>query len=317
MTVRNIIDPYFRDANKMLVNVPLANAWYSVKSPLFGRYLITCAGTATIMFPPSTPEGSYTINTVTTSLDITFTEKKVFFIQTNSPDVNVLFTKITNSYGADKTSGTVDTITASGTYTGTGTNATVLIAGGGQGGFAGGPSATGGGGSGGESGTAKLVYYQTLPGSAPVTIGAGGIAPGGAGGNSSFDIYTSTANAGAGGSGSGQYSSAPSGSLTTISANIDALKLGITLGAGGGAPGAGGWDASGIGGGGGVLLGGGGGGSGGRRSGPTRNCPGGGGGGGAGGVAASGGSPGTGGCTSGTGGAGGNGGAGRIWVLRF
>lgn len=316
--------------------IPVANQHYWVDLSLTGLFRFTVYNATVQITNPSSPgsfssygSGTYIIGLYTSSNIICYGPAGASF----------MFERIKYDTTLSRT-GTVDTITSTGTYTGTG-SALVLLVGGGQGGAIGGkpPSqfAGSGGGAGGNGGSMAYYYFDQLPGSAPVVIGSGGIAPGGAGGDSFFNSLpsnsgpTSITETGRGG---GQWGS-PTGNGETLFERrnnfngslpgsmisfIDTIQQnfaipGISAGGGGGTfPGPG---ASATGGAGGGVM------SGGGRGGPSastpppgsQSSPGGGGGGGGGGVP---GSPGATGVIpwNNPGAAGGAGGAGRVWVYR-
>lgn len=312
--------------NKMTLLVPNAGSWYYVESPILGQYTVTCPSTTilTIMIPPTNPEASSTTFSTTSGvLTFTVSQRTMFYVRTDTgTNISVLFQRNTEYAGTSKTS-TLDTITNSGAYTATGSGAIVLLVGGGNGGSPGGPSffipyitVAGNGGPGGSGGASKLVYYGTLPGNVPVTIGAGGPTAS-AGGTTSFDIYSAPGGGGgSGGGGNSQGGSGSAGGGAPLAPVVNPLGLGVSLSATGGA---GGIFPGNVALGGGIGAGGGGG-AGGRRSvpGPGALSGGMGGAGGGGGVAgANGGVVGQVPAAPTPVGVGGAGGAGRVWVLRY
>lgn len=212
---------------------------------------------------------------------------------------------------------TADVITSSTTYTQTGA-AVVVLVGGGQAGTQV-PGGGAPGGTGGRGGNYRVIN-TFLPGNAPVVVGAGGLNPGGLGGDSSFNgISTSggvQGGAGApGGIGPGQVGLTGTPGQSTIDSYGATTSLalpGITVGAAGAGGSVGPGAGLGGAGGGGFVAGGGGGGS---SFPPPPNAPGGPGGGGGGGgyFAGGGGSPGT---PGKVGGVGGSGGAGGVIIFR-
>jgi len=126
------------------------------------------------------------------------------------------------SWGTVAAGTSIQTFTASATYTPTSGKTTFLVfaTGGGGGGGSGGGGATGGGGGGG--GTAFRLYSTTEMGaSAAVTIGAGGS---GAGGNTSFDpAGTGLTITGNGGGGAGGESPGGGGGSTNSLIGLSGL----------------------------------------------------------------------------------------------
>jgi len=129
------------------------------------------------------------------------------------------------SWGTVAAGTSIQTFTASATYTPTSGKTTFLVfatggGGGGGSGYSGGNGATGGGGGGG--GTAFRLYSTTEMGaSAAVTIGAGG---GGAGGNTSFDpAGTGLTITGNGGGGASDASPGGGGSSTNSLISLGGL----------------------------------------------------------------------------------------------
>ena len=170
-------------------------------------YTITCtsstiakaefySGTSTLITTATTVSGTVTINLATAA------DRVRVWTNTGS-NIVVTFTKVAGAL-TTAISGTLDTITSSGTYTGTSTSGlgyAVLVGGGGGGGGA--TYNTGPSGNGAVGGVcSKLV---TLTGSMAVTIGSNGVGGSGmtsngtAGGASAFDGMA------AGGGGGGEY----------------------------------------------------------------------------------------------------------------
>ena len=296
--------------------IPASNLVYKVNTSLNGTYQMSCASTTVLtIFTDLDPETSFS----TTSGIGTFSTAFIpyFFVRINTgTNIAVLFTKVSDITNS-RVSGTIDSVTTTSTYTGTG-EARVLVIGGGQGGN---PSTSPSPGKGGDSGAAKVLYYQSLPGNVPVVIGAGGPA-GTAGGATTFGGISSAGGTAFSGGASGDSPSGPQGTGNGgTPGNPILLPFGANLSGSGGYGGqmgfAGGWDSiPGRGGGGGGLLSGGGSGGSWLVSHSGQRGAGGGGGGFS---AGSGGSRGIATQPQSTPvpGAGGAGGAGGVYVLRF
>jgi len=211
-----------------------------------GVYTITCAastvakvefyyGDATLITLATTASGTVAINLASAA-------DRVRLWTNTGTNVVVTITKTANSL-TNIFSGTLDTVNATGNYTGTSTSGFAYVAlvgggGGGGGGQGSGSGVTGGGGGGG--GLAEKVV--ALTGSMSVVIGAGGNggtqgSNGNAGGSSTFAGMTANGgnggnnggNGGTGGSGSG-------GSFNSIG-NSGGNNPGGGGGTGGGGPG--------------------------------------------------------------------------------
>jgi hypothetical protein len=193
-------------------------------------YQITCAsGTiANIQFlsSPNTVITSSVTSSGTVTLNLGNTVDRVRVWTNTGSNIVVTITKIANSL-TNQFSGTLDTITASGTYTGTSTSgyAYAVLVGGGGGGGGGGQFNRGiGGASGGICG--KIV---TLTGSMEVVIGSGGLAgaPGGNATNAGASTFDGmTAGGGTGGLGNNY-------STLTIGGTATGGTFNVTGGAGG------------------------------------------------------------------------------------
>lgn len=215
---------------------------------------------------------------------------------------------------------TLEVVSTTSTYTGTGSARLVLIGGGQAGGNPSRQPNQAIGGPGGAGGKVLTTGKISLPGSLPVTIGAGGVASSGAGGNTVVGTYTSANGASVSGGGGGAgwpeitagTPGSPSSSIINPTGVAPLLSPPVSFDGGVGSPG-GSNDNPRPGGSGGRIAAGGGGG-GGNRQGPNplwANA--GGGGGGGGGVPGSNGGTGTP-SAVGTGGAGGQG---ILWILKY
>jgi len=192
-------------------------------------YTVTCAS-ATIAKVQFLSNTSTIITTATTasgtvSINLASAADRVRVWTDTGSNVVVTITK-TASALTDIFSGTLDTITSSGTYTGTSTSgfAYAVLAGGGGGGAGGGQSNQVGGIGGGSGGVAEKLV--TLTGSMAVTIGTGGAGgayqhgAASAGGGSTFAGMT--ANGGGGGSAydiAGTGGTATGGTINTTGNN--------------------------------------------------------------------------------------------------
>lgn len=204
--------PVTSSINASSITATTANTIYAAPVSLDAAiYTVTCTSStiATVEFYSGV--GTYITNAITVSGTVTINlasaaDRIRLWTDTGS-NIVVTVTK-TASALTNNFSGTLDTITSSGTYTGTSTSGFgYVMAVGGGGGGAGNraPNGAGGGGGGGAGVAAKLL---ALTGSMAVTIGAGGTAgtsatngnPGGNGGATT--ISTLTANGGSGGFGS-------------------------------------------------------------------------------------------------------------------
>ena len=292
----------------LLVTVPAANVWYAVPNQIRGQYVVTCVSTTTAtILVPTGPETSNTYNTTSGTVTFTQTDPSSFYIKINTgTNIVVTFTQVISSlsYNGTTSQGTIDSITATGTYTQTGSSAIVMLVGGGNGGNPGSPG--GPGGPGGSGGTVKLAYFGGLPGNVPVTVGAGGPA-GSAGGTTTFGAISAPGGGGGGGGGGGIGPASPAPSQTAGAAHplaptINPLGFGFPPLASTPSFGA-------------AIGGGGHGGQGGYSAPGPRTWGGGGGGGGGGAFNGSGGGGGL--NQPARGGTGGAGGAGAVYVLRF
>lgn len=154
----------------------------------------------------------------TVSISLASTADRIRLWTNTGSNTVVTITK-TASALTNQFSGTLDTITTSGTYTGTSTSGyafVILVGGGGAGGGV--PNAWAGGGSGGPGGVGgKLVQ---LTGSMPVVLGAGGTGivaqTGNSGGASTFAGMT----AGGGGGGPGGNTSAQGATGSVTGADV-------------------------------------------------------------------------------------------------
>jgi hypothetical protein len=170
-------------------------------------YAITCtsstiakaefySGTTTLITTATTVSGTVTVNLGTAA------DRVRVWTNTGS-NIVVTFTKVAEALTTAIT-GTLDTITASGTYTGTSTSGlayAVLVGGGGGGGGA--TYNTGSSGNGGVGGVCnKLV---TLTGSMAVTIGTAGVGGSGMTSNGTAGTSSTFASMTAGGGGGGLY----------------------------------------------------------------------------------------------------------------
>jgi hypothetical protein len=165
-------------------------------------YTITCTSTtvATLFFYSGTNTLVTTAVTAsgTVAINLASTVDRVRLYTNTGSNIVVTITKTAGAL-SNVFSGTLDTLTSSGTYTGTSTSGygyAIIIGGGGGGGNGTQNGYGGGGGAGGSCG--KLL---TLTGSMAFTIGAAGVGSGGngtAGGQSTFGEMT------AGGGGGGQ-----------------------------------------------------------------------------------------------------------------
>jgi hypothetical protein len=184
-------------------------------------YTITCVSstiaTAEIYSGPGTLITTATTLSGTVTINLASSADRVRVFTDTGSNVVVTFNKIAAAL-TDRFSGTLDTITSSGTYTGTSSSGygyVVLVGGGGGGASNGGGTAGYTGGSGGASGSASKLIQLT--GSMPVTIGGGGsgtISNGSAGTLSSFSGMV--ANGGSGGSvGGGSGGAGGSGGTAT------------------------------------------------------------------------------------------------------
>jgi hypothetical protein len=179
-------------------------------------YTITCTSTtiAKVEFFSSDTVSIGVATTVSGSVSYnlaTAATKVVVWTDTGS---NIVVTiTLTASALSDTLNKTLDTITSSSTYTGTSTSgyAYFLMAGGGGGG--GNSNQQYGGGGGGGSGGFRSGIVQ-LTGSMAIVIGAGGTAPGGTGGSTTFAGFTCTGGGGGGtgGASAGGTAGSPNGS---------------------------------------------------------------------------------------------------------
>lgn len=207
---------------------PNPNVIYYVAAQLVaGIYTITCVSStvATVTFYANTTPIT-TVSTVSGSvaLNLGSPATHISYSTNTGSNVNILMT-LTGVPLASGVSGTLDTITSSGTYNFTG-RAAILLVGAGNNGAAGFDDhyQRSEGGSGGPSGGISGPHYVELTGSTPVTIGAA------SGGTTSFAGFT-TGTAGRGTGGPGAY---PGGQAGQPSSPGNPVKPGTTGGGGGG-----------------------------------------------------------------------------------
>lgn len=318
-----------------VISVPLAvaNTQYRVSKRLNGSFNITCSSSIIVTVSYLDDLGNWVQKTTSSGVtDVAVSGLTFFYLNSNTANTTVLFTR-TSNYASRVQTGVLDVVTSTSTYTEAGTGIVMLI-GGGSGGSVGGnfspsspPFTTTWGGPGGAGGAGGRVSFGgaiALPGSLPITVGAGGgqqpnnqTAPSLAvnGGDSSVGVYNTasgTFNYGGNGGDSGKPpiphspGPGPAGSANPSSTRAS-TEFGVAFGSGGGASPIN----SGAGGGGGRAASGGGGGGG--AGGPARSGGGGGGGGGGWNSGNSGGA----GVPLGPGGAAGTGGNGAVCILRY
>lgn len=167
-----------------------------------GIYTVTCASSTiaevsfysgnTLLTTVKTASGTVNANLSSAATNVSYWTNTGTNIIINMSKIGTLFTNTAPS-------GTLDTLTTSGTYTQTGKAFVVVVGGGGAGaGYSNGWAGAGGGSGGVASGV------TTLTGSLSYTIGAGGAAAvgvGSAGGTTTFGLVSATGG-GAGGAGS-------------------------------------------------------------------------------------------------------------------
>lgn len=214
-------------AASVVAAAPAANTTYQTFGEFeAGIWTISCATTtvATVAFWAGTTLLA-TASTVSGSVQVSIGQNAdsiVYYTDTGS-DIQISLER-TGVPLLPGVSGTLDTITATGTYTETGYGYALIVAGGRAGGNAYFDGLQYQGGAGGASGGVIGPHSVVLTGSMPVVIGAGGTGGGGAaGGNTTFAGYTATS----GGTGSGGQSA--------ISANGKPVVFGTTGGGGRGA----------------------------------------------------------------------------------
>lgn len=220
-----------------------ANTTYRTPADLSpGFYRVSCVSTsvATVWF--YSRDGAAITKAVTVSGTVTVNLGtrigSIVFVVNTGTNINIEVDRIGAPLAAG-VSGTVDTITSSGTYSQTG-EALVFLVAGGTGGNAGFISAsTVGGGAGGGSG--GVLFDQIYIGApVSVTIGSGGAggatqgATGGTGGTTSFGSLSVTNAAGVAGGAGSTIGTAGNGASTTANAGYP-VNSGITGGGGGGA----------------------------------------------------------------------------------
>lgn len=287
-------------------------------------YTVSCisSSTAIVDFWASDNSLITSVTTVsgTTTANLTGPCSRITYRVTSGTNVRIAI-QLTGSFVGSGTTGTLDTVTSSGTYTPAAPGiAKVVIIGGGAGGFNGGQSGQYGvvnGGAGGGSGYANILDMQLTGNAISVTLGAGGAA-GGAGGTTTFTGFTAAGGSGStggsnGGAGGGidvngyPYGGGGGGANGSPGSGVSIALLSpyvVSTGGGGGfAANVNTTTSGGPGGGGGIYGGGGGGGS--SAGNFTYSRGGGGGGGGVAGTSASGNLT------------GGTGGAGRVFILRW
>lgn len=218
--------PVTSSINADSLSAPAANTLYAAAVSLDPAiYTVTCTNTTVATIGFYSDETTLIIESTTVSGTVTFNlataATKVKYQTDTGTDIVITITKTAAAVISDTISTTLDTITSSGTYTGTSTSGYALVGivgagGGGGSGSAGG--ATYGGGSGGSGGV--RVAIAALTGSVSVTIGTGGNAgatnsagsgvSGNAGNATSFGNLT--ANGGGGGLG-GRLASNNAGGL--------------------------------------------------------------------------------------------------------
>jgi hypothetical protein len=234
--------------------VPLALTTYKiVKNFDAAVYTITTSpntSQATIDFYTE----STILNTVTVSgtvtLNLATAHTGAFVVTNTGSNVVVTITKVASALSGTALSGTLDTLTTSGTYNQTGLLFVLGVGGGGGGGGAGGSNNLGGGGGGSGGVTSILSYFNNSTSYTIGSAGNGGIGSGGngnSGGATSFGNLLSInggasssgggENGGSGGSGGGNggqggSNSSPGNASTFIRTSIVA---GTTGGGGGGA----------------------------------------------------------------------------------
>lgn len=258
MAVSQLVTATPSGINASSLTIPSANTIYQSSISLDAAiYTITCvSGTvATVEF--FSGAGTYITTGVTSSGTVTVNlasaADRVRIWTNTGSNIIVTITKIAASLSDNMPSGTLDTITSSGTYTGTSTSGfgyAMVVGGGGGGGGGSGNRGGGGGASGSICG--KVV---ALTGSMSVTIGNGGTGgttpgasgqagSGGTGGSTIFGGMTAVGgNGGAGGSndaqnGAGGASTTGSGGTYNLasSAGDSANNAGIPNRGVGGSP---------------------------------------------------------------------------------
>lgn len=175
-----------------------------------GIYSVTCVSTTiakVTFYNGTTPLTTATTVTGSTTINLGQSATSILYWVDTGTDINISMT-LTGTPLASGVSGTLDTITASGTYTGTGYGFALVVSGG-QRGYSGWTySGYAAGGAGGSSGGVVGPFAVTLTGSMSVTVGAAGIGSDGAlGGSSTFAGQTATCGgtgSGAGGPGNNQ-----------------------------------------------------------------------------------------------------------------
>lgn len=207
----NRLDAQSLTEETLYFTIPVSNQQYWVDINLTGLFLVTNNGVNIVILHPNTPGSSTTYGSGNYTLTLNTRYNMMVYGAAGSTFMLERI-RYMNSFS---TTGTVDTITTTGTYTGTGSGI-VFVVGGGNGGNVGstGGPGPGPGGTGGQGGNWAFYYFDSLPGSAPVVIGSGGAANGGAGGASSFNSLPSAVpapSAWPGGRGGGTWGSPGNG----------------------------------------------------------------------------------------------------------
>lgn len=217
--------------------VPLPNNFYAVDMDLFGQYTVTCPNNivATVSLSRSSNSSVFSdslqFSTTGGVMSFTTLENAKFMIGTDSGSyTSILLSKTGNALV--NITGTLDTITTTGTYSLPGPvpsspiQAQVLIIGGGTGGTSS-PAPGSTPGPGGQGGGVKILNYNNFPTSPfPVVIGAGGPANS-AGGVSIFG--TASSNPALGGAGGVTLGSGPPQAGQGISGSMSPLAMSIRL----------------------------------------------------------------------------------------
>jgi hypothetical protein len=221
-------------------SVPAANKQYQISQTFTpGVYTITTFPTtsqATIEFVCGTSVNSTTTTSGTVSYQLAETATNTVLSIDTGTNVVVTITQTSAIVSGSEISGTLDTITSSGTYNQTGKLYVVAVGGGGGGGNAGTDGnfySYGGGGGGAGSYVSKLVYTNTATSITIGSAGTGGLqtanALSNAGGTTNFGNLLSATGGGAGGrAGLGDYSSASYGGGNGGLENVTA-RAGLTL----------------------------------------------------------------------------------------
>ena len=240
MVLQIFPEPSLSTLNSDAYTVPFATKQYKlIKNFDAAVYTITTSPTtsqATIQF--DTGSQIYTTTTISGSVsyNLPVTATNALVTTSTGTDVVVTIAKVASAISGSEISGTLDTITSTGTYNQMGKLYVITVGGGGGGAGAGSNTFDPGGGGGGAGQLQSALLYVNT--STSITVGSQGNA-GNSGGATSFGNLL-TSNGGESGSGAtgGSFGGGSGGqsdrSGISTSSNVNSVKSGTNGGGGGG-----------------------------------------------------------------------------------